>query len=156
MELNFYTYKTDIGSLNITADNFYIRYLSIGKYKFSNHIYNETELINNAFLQINEYLAGIRKQFELNIFYEGSIFQKKIWNELLHIPYGQVISYKQLAEKVYAPKAYRAAGSACGLNPLPIIIPCHRVIHSNGSISGYAFGSKVKEYLLNLEKNSAV
>ena len=116
----------------------------------------QTELINNAFLQINEYLAGIRKQFELNIFYEGSIFQKKIWNELLRIPYGQVISYKQLAEKVYAPKAYRAAGSACGLNPLPIIIPCHRVIHSNGSISGYAFGSKVKEYLLNLEKNSAV
>ena len=79
MKLNFYTYKTDIGSLNITADNFYIRYLSIGKYKYSNHIYNETELINNAFLQINEYLAGIRKQFELNIFYEGSIFLFFLW-----------------------------------------------------------------------------
>ena len=65
-----------------------------------------------------------------------------------------VISYKELAEKVFSPKAYRAAGSACGQNPLPIIIPCHRVVHSNGSISGYALGADIKAFLLNLEKNS--
>lgn len=154
MELYYYTYNTIIGSLNITADDFYIRYISIGKYKNDNHILKETEIINNAFIQINEYLSGSRKNFSLNIKYEGTLFQQKVWQSLLNIPYGNTISYKELAEKVLSPKAYRAAGSACGQNPLPIIVPCHRVIHSNGNISGYALGAEIKRFLLNLEKNS--
>lgn len=154
MELYYYTYNTIIGSLNITVDDFYIRYISIGKYKNDNHILKETEIINNAFIQINEYLSGSRKNFSLNIKYEGTLFQQKVWQSLLNILYGNTISYKELAEKVLSPKAYRAAGSACGQNPLPIIVPCHRVIHSNGNISGYALGAEIKRFLLNLEKNS--
>lgn len=154
MELYYYTYNTIIGSLNITADDFYIRYISIGKYENDNHILKETEIINNAFIQINEYLSGSRKNFSLNIKYEGTLFQQKVWQSLLNIPYGNTISYKELAEKVLSPKGYRAAGSACGQNPLPIIVPCHRVIHSNGNISGYALGAEIKRFLLNLEKNS--
>lgn len=154
MELYYYTYNTIIGSLNITVDDFYIRYISIGKYKNDNHILKETEIINNAFIQINEYLSGSRKNFSLNIKYEGTLFQQKVWQSLLNISYGNTISYKELAEKVLSPKAYRAAGSACGQNPLPIIVPCHRVIHSNGNISGYALGAEIKRFLLNLEKNS--
>ena len=98
----------------------------------------------------------MRKIFRINIKYEGTLFQQKVWKVLLNIPYGSIISYKELAEKVFSPKAYRAAGSACGQNPLPVIIPCHRVIHSNGSISGYAFGKEIKTFLLNLEKNSHI
>lgn len=154
MDLFYYTYNTVIGSLNITADNFYIRYISLGKYKNNNHILKESEIINNAFIQIDEYLNGSRKNFSLNFKYTGTLFQQKVWQSLLHIPYGQTISYKELAENVLSPKSYRAAGSACGKNPLPVIIPCHRVIHSNGNISNYAFGTEVKAYLLNLEKNS--
>lgn len=154
MELYYYTYNTIIGSLNITVDDFYIRYISIGKYKNDNHILKETEIINNAFIQINEYFSGSRKNFSLNIKYEGTLFQQKVWQSLLNIPYGNTISYKELAEKVLSPKGYRAAGSACGQNPLPIIVPCHRVIHSNGNISGYALGAEIKRFLLNLEKNS--
>lgn len=154
MDLYYYTYNTIIGSLNITVDDFYIRYISIGKYKNDNHILKETEIINNAFIQINEYLSGSRKNFSLNIKYEGTLFQQKVWQSLLNILYGNTISYKELAEKVLSPKAYRAAGSACGQNPLPIIVPCHRVIHSNGNISGYALGAEIKRFLLNLEKNS--
>ncbi len=156
MILNYYTYNTIIGSLNITADDFYVRHVSIGKYGNSNHIFKETEIINNAFNQIEEYLCGSRKEFNINIKYEGTNFQQKVWHSLLNIPYGNTISYKQLADIIFSPKAYRAAGSACSKNPLPIIIPCHRVIHSNGSISGYALGSEVKAYLLNLEKNSLI
>lgn len=156
MELFYYTYNTLIGSLNITADNFYIRYISLGKYKNDNHILKETEIINNAFTQMDEYLKGSRKKFSLNIKYEGTLFQQKVWQSLLNIPYGNIISYKELAEKVFSPKAYRAAGSACGQNPLPIIIPCHRVVHSNGSTSGYALGADIKMFLLNLEKNSLI
>lgn len=156
MNLYYYTYNTVIGSLNITADDFYIRYISVGKYKNDSHILKETEVINNAFKQINEYFNGSRKKFSLNIKCEGTLFQQKIWRSLCNIPYGHTISYKELAEKVASPKAYRAAGSACGQNPLPVIIPCHRVIHSNGSISGYALGADIKEFLLNLEKNSLI
>lgn len=154
MNLYYYTYNTVIGSLNITADDFYIRYISVGKYKNDSHILKETEIINNAFKQINEYFNGSRKKFSLNIKYEGTLFQQKVWKSLLNIPYGNTISYKELAEAVSSPKAHRAAGSACGKNPLPVIIPCHRVIHSNGSVSGYALGADIKVFLLNLEKNS--
>ena len=156
MKLYYYTYKTIIGNLNITSDNFYIRYISFGKYHQYNNMFKETEIINNAFMQIDEYLNGRRKIFSINIKYEGTLFQQKVWKALLNIPYGSIISYKELSEKVFSPKAYREAGSACGQNPLPVIIPCHRVIHSNGSISGYAFGKEIKTFLLNLEKNSHI
>ena len=101
--------------------------------------------------ELEEYFAGKRKKFDIEINFEGTPFQHKVWQELLKIPYGKTISYADLAKAVKNPKACRAVGSANGKNPIAVIIPCHRVIASNGSLGGYAYGLEVKKHLLDLE-----
>jgi len=101
--------------------------------------------------QLQEYFSGERKQFDLPLEIEGTEFQKRVWNELLIIPYGRTISYKELAVKLGDEKVIRASASANGANPLPIVIPCHRVIGSDGSLIGYGSGLEIKEKLLILE-----
>jgi len=104
--------------------------------------------------QLSEYLAGKRKKFDLKIDFKklpGTPFQKRVWKELIKIPYGTVISYKELARRVGKPKAYRAVGNANGKNPIPVIIPCHRVIAADGSLGGYSSGLHIKKKLLKLE-----
>ena len=103
------------------------------------------------FSQLEEYFAGTRKKFDVPLDLEGTDFQKKVWEELKKIPYGKTISYKTLAEKLGDVKSIRAVGKANGQNPIAIIIPCHRVIGSNGSLTGYAGGLDIKEKLLHLE-----
>jgi len=105
----------------------------------------------NVYPQLKEYFSGERKQFNLPLEIEGTEFQKRVWNELLKIPYGKTISYKELAVRLGDEKVIRAAASANGSNPLPIVIPCHRVIGSDGSLIGYGGGVKIKEKLLILE-----
>jgi methylated-DNA-[protein]-cysteine S-methyltransferase len=101
--------------------------------------------------QIIEYFAGSRKQFTLRLSPEGTAFQQRVWNELLNIPYGEAISYGELATRVGNPKASRAVGAANGQNPISIIIPCHRVIGSDKSLTGYGGGLNIKEALLKHE-----
>ncbi len=101
--------------------------------------------------QLIEYFKGDRREFELSFEFEGTEFQKCVWNELVKIPYGQTISYAELAKRVENPRAMQAVGSANGANPLSIIVPCHRVIASDGKLSGYAGGVDKKESLLRLE-----
>jgi methylated-DNA-[protein]-cysteine S-methyltransferase len=101
--------------------------------------------------QIQEYLSGERKVFDLTLAMGGTPFQREVWNELLRIPYGQTISYSELANRVKRPKACRAVGSANGKNPLCLIVPCHRVIASNASLGGYSGGLERKRWLLRLE-----
>ncbi len=105
----------------------------------------------NVYPQLKEYFSGERKQFDLPLEIEGTEFQKRVWNELLKIPYGRTISYKDLAVRLGDEKVIRAAASANGANPLPIVIPCHRVIGSDGSLIGYGGGLEIKEKLLVLE-----
>ncbi len=105
----------------------------------------------NVYSQLKEYFSGERKQFDLPLEIEGTEFQKRVWNELLTIPYGRTISYKDLAVRLGDEKVIRAAASANGANPLPIVIPCHRVIGSDGSLIGYGGGLEIKEKLLILE-----
>ncbi len=105
----------------------------------------------NVYSQLKEYFSGERKQFDLALEIEGTEFQKRVWNELLTIPYGRTISYKDLAVRLGDEKVIRAAASANGANPLPIVIPCHRVIGSDGSLIGYGGGLEIKEKLLILE-----
>ena len=105
----------------------------------------------NVYPQLQEYFSGERKQFDLPLEIEGTEFQKRVWNELLIIPYGRTISYKELAVKLGDEKVIRASASANGANPLPIVIPCHRVIGSDGSLIGYGGGLEIKEKLLILE-----
>jgi len=112
-----------------------------------------TELLSMATIQLDEYFQGKRTVFSLPFKLTGTPFQLAVWKELQNIPYGKTTSYKEIAQKINKPKAYRAVGMANNKNPLPIIIPCHRVIGSNGKLIGYAGGLKLKNYLLELEQS---
>jgi methylated-DNA-[protein]-cysteine S-methyltransferase len=104
-----------------------------------------------AVRQLREYFAGKRRDFELPLAPEGTDFQRKVWRKLQEIPYGQTISYGELAKRVGNPKASRAVGSANGKNRIPIVIPCHRVIAGDGGLGGFGGGLATKEKLLAIE-----
>lgn len=104
--------------------------------------------------QLKDYFAGKLKKFSLKLDFTGTDFQKKVWNALLTIPYGETRSYGQIAQQIGSPKAVRAVGAANGKNPISIIVPCHRVIGSNGTLTGFAGGLDKKACLLNIESNT--
>lgn len=114
----------------------------------------ETPLLLQAYKELSEYFLGVRKKFTLTLAPSGTPFQLKVWSALCEIPYGETKSYKQIAERAGNPKACRAVGMANNRNPIPIIIPCHRVIGTNGKLVGYGGGLDIKERLLQLEKNT--
>lgn len=121
--------------------------------KDKNYILEETSLILKAHTELEEYFKGERKEFTIHLSPEGTEFQKKVWQELMKIPYGETRSYKDIAMKIGKPTAARAVGMANNKNRMLIVIPCHRVIGQNGSLVGYASGVDMKKYLLELEKN---
>ncbi|WP_271423621.1 methylated-DNA--[protein]-cysteine S-methyltransferase [Aequorivita sinensis] len=107
--------------------------------------------LNDVVTQLQEYFEGKRSTFNVKIAPKGTDFQKRVWNELLNIPFGKTLNYQQIANKLGDPKVIRAAASANGKNPISIIIPCHRVIGSDGSLTGYAGGLHRKKWLLEHE-----
>lgn len=111
-----------------------------------------SDFTNKVFEQIMEYLQGTRKKFDVNYKLSGTEFQLSVWRELLKIPYGETRTYKEIAQAIGNDGAARAVGVANSKNPIHIIIPCHRVIGADGSLTGYAGGIGMKEGLLNLEK----
>ena len=111
----------------------------------------EDSAFGNVVEQIDDYFAGDRKTFELSLKPSGTEFQLEVLKALTAIPYGQTVSYKEIARAIGRPKAVRAVGAANGRNPLPIVIPCHRVIGSDGSLTGFGGGIEAKLYLLGLE-----
>lgn len=113
-----------------------------------------SELLHEACRQLDEYFRGKRRQFDLPLGYTGTPFQESVWRELQRIPYGEMRSYEDIAVKIGNPKAVRAVGQANNRNPILLLIPCHRVIHKNGDISGFACGIETKKYLLDLEGRS--
>lgn len=110
--------------------------------------------LDEAAAQLTEYFAGTRTRFDLDLQPEGTPFQQRVWRALREIPYGETISYGTLAVRIGQPTASRAVGLANGANPLPIVLPCHRVIGANGSLTGYGGGLKIKQRLLALERGS--
>jgi methylated-DNA-[protein]-cysteine S-methyltransferase len=152
--LNLYQffYETIFGKISISATDFEIVSLSFGLNKNDKCIFIETDLIRNAYLEICEYFDGKRKSFDVPLKIEGTEFQKKVWNCLISIPYGETRTYKEITEIVGYKKAYRAVGLANNRNPIGIFIPCHRIIGTNGNLIGYKYGLEIKEKLLNLEK----
>ena len=110
------------------------------------------ELTELVFRQLDEYFAGVRKTFDFPYRLHGTPFQEKVWEALRDIPYGETRSYKDIAEAIGHPKAFRAVGMANHANPIFIAIPCHRVIGSGGSLVGYGGGLEMKKALLELEK----
>jgi methylated-DNA-[protein]-cysteine S-methyltransferase len=153
---NFYIYTSSlIGDILIKDNGSAITEILF--YKKDNYLLKdeevekETPLIKEAFWQLSEYFEGNRRTFDLPLYLEGTEFQKKVWNALYTIPFGETRSYKEIASSVGNYKASRAIGNANNKNPIPIVIPCHRVIGANGKMVGYAGGLDIKMKLLELE-----
>jgi O-6-methylguanine DNA methyltransferase len=155
--------ESPLGLIEIRAnENALIFVKPVTKNKKDYSAFDEETSSNPAFAviretcrQLEEYFAGDRQAFTLPLSPQGTDFQQRVWKQLQEIPYGKTISYAQLAQAVGNPKACRAVGSANGKNPLSIIIPCHRVIASDGGLGGYASGPEAKKQLLNLERQHA-
>ena len=152
--INYFCYDTEIGRIKISEKDEKIIGLVFSDYKKEDEIEKETELIKKAYTQLEEYLSGKRTEFDIEIEMIGTEFQKKVWKELLNIPYGETRSYKDIAIAIGNEKACRAVGNANNKNPIAIIVPCHRVVGSDGSMTGYAGGLNIKEKLLKIEKCS--
>ena len=117
------------------------------------HSHRGGDLISRAIAQITEYLSGSRTSFDVSLDLSATTnFQRAVLTGLQTVPYGQTVSYRQLASIIGRPNASRAVGHACASNPLPILIPCHRVLRSNGQLGGYLGGPRLKRFLLDLEK----
>ena len=145
----FQTIDSPTGPLTITASEEAITGIGFGADSDS----NPNEITQMAAVQLSEYFQGNRVTFELPLEVSGTKFQESVWGELLKIPSGETVSYAYVAQKIGKPKAARAVGGAVGANPIPIIIPCHRVMASNGAITGYSGGNGIetKQKLLDHE-----
>ncbi|MGH7203666.1 MAG: methylated-DNA--[protein]-cysteine S-methyltransferase [Candidatus Levyibacteriota bacterium] len=150
-------FSSPLGNILVTSDGETIIKFSFVGQKYFEKIPKEWEnnaehrLLREVKRQTDEYFSGKRRQFELPLSTKGTAFQKKVWQALETIPYGQVTSYGEIARRIGNPKAVRAVGTAIGRNPIGIIIPCHRVIGTNGTLTGYAGGLDRKQTLLKLE-----
>lgn len=143
--------KTILGTLEIEYDDF-VR--AIHFVEVSGEIKNDsiTEPGLSCIKQLNEFFRGERKTFDLPIKIDGTAFQKSVWNKLREIPYGETRSYGEIAAALGNPKSARAVGNACNLNPMLIVVPCHRVVGKDGSMIGFAAGLERKRKLIDLEK----
>lgn len=148
--------KTPLGILGITEADGFVKELFFAEDDIKETVAGQrTPLLEKAKKQILEYLEGTRKTFDLPLAAQGTKFQKTVWEALRNIPYGETRSYKQVAQMIGKPNAYRAVGMANNKNPILILTPCHRVIGSNGKLVGYAAGLEIKEKLLMLERTYA-
>lgn len=152
--------ESPLGLLSIAATSTGIAAIEFGEMDFTaiakkmklQLVYGSTPLLENCIAQLNEYFAGKRRNFSLPLYLVGTDFQQKVWKTLMTIPYGTTISYKEEAQRAGNEKAIRAVAQANGANPIPIIIPCHRVINANGTLGGYSSGIDKKQFLLDLEQ----
>ena len=156
MNTVFYTtLESPVGTLLLAGDSQALRMVSFQSSKHAEPPQADWKQDKAPFAevirQLRAYFRGERKEFDLPLAPEGTEFQLRVWNRLRTIPYGETISYAQLAERIGNPKAGRAVGLANGSNPIPIIIPCHRVIGSDGSLTGFGGGLPTKKMLLELE-----
>jgi methylated-DNA-[protein]-cysteine S-methyltransferase len=138
-----------IGLLTLIGTNEALTSVRFGQIGYS---FNPSPLLLRTVSELREYFDGRRKSFDIPLAPEGTDFQKRVWQALCDIPYGETRSYGDIAKALDSPRAARAIGLANNKNPIPIIIPCHRVIGADGSMVGYAGGLETKEFLLKLEK----
>ena len=150
LTMKFAFYKSSIGFIRIGYNNEGI--CSLKTCELEDGENEPSELTERAFGQLEEYFSGKRKVFDLPFKMNGTAFQMKVWQELLKIPYGDTVSYSEIAERIGCSEGARAVGGAVHNNPLWIIVPCHRVVGKNGKLTGYAGGTEMKKTLLELEK----
>ena len=144
------TIKSPVGLVEVTASDAGVT--SIYFVEQPQHQTRPNQHINQCLTELGEYFDGNRKAFDVPLDPQGTEFQQQVWQALLEIPYGQMASYAEVASAINKPKAVRAVGAANGRNPLPIVIPCHRVIGTNGSLTGFGGGLEAKTFLLELER----
>lgn len=148
--MNYYTKNTFLGDITIVEKKGFITNLFLSDKKIPAN-YEETDVLKEGFKQLEEYFAGKRTNFSMPLNPNGTDFQQRVWSILLKIPYGETRTYKEIAVLAGNSKASRAIGQANNKNPIPIIIPCHRVIGADNSLKGFIYGSDVKIKLLELE-----
>lgn len=145
-----FSYQTPVGRLYISENDG-----KICRVSYSDDVLAEvckTDLLEETNRQLSQYFLGERRYFDIPLLLEGTEFQKKVWKALSTIGFGQTVSYKDVAQMINCPKAYRAVGNANNKNNIMIIIPCHRVVGNNGRLIGYAGGLNIKKYLLDFEQ----
>lgn len=155
MVVHFTRMESPVGPLLLAASEAGLHHIMFGggkQVKRDPEWLEDAKPLRETMQQLRAYFAGELEEFDLRLAPEGTAFQRNVWNELCGISYGETISYGELARRVGNPKASRAVGLANGQNPIPIIIPCHRVIGSNGKLTGYGGGLPIKEKLLALEQ----
>lgn len=151
----FYTHiDSPLGILKVTSTDIELKTVSFSEIAGKNSS-QLPEILNTTVLQLKEYFNGSRKTFNLNMAPEGTEFQQKVWEHVKKVPYGETASYLEIARLTGSPNNTRAVGLANGKNPIPIIIPCHRIIGTNGKLTGYAGGIKRKYWLLQHEINNS-
>lgn len=164
MNIKYYNFITPIGEMNLFFSSNGIISLSLPNskedevFKHIKNKYGHIDRVDSSQYefhnQIIEYLKGELREFTLKVDLRGTEFQKKVWSELLNIPYGETRTYKDIANVIGVPNGYRAVGGALNQNPIPIIVPCHRVIGSNGQLVGFGGGIDLKRRLLELERGN--
>jgi len=155
----FYSYvDSPIGQLVLTGDAKQITALHLPEAKRAPTVPADAErndaVLQYATRQLNEYFAGKRREFQLRLNASGTDFQRRVWDAVYAIPYGTTASYRDIAEAVGSPKAVRAVGMANGRNPIPLIVPCHRIVGADGSLTGYGGGLPTKRWLLDHEQGT--
>ena len=159
MAETFYTtMESPIGTLTLVGDRQALHRIdfptSENREPISEAWIRDDEPFTEAMRQLEEYFDGRRRSFDLSLAPAGTLFQREVWDALREIPYGETRSYGSLAGTIGRPKAVRAVGAANGKNPIPIVIPCHRVIGADGSLTGFGGGLDIKRRLLDLEQGS--
>jgi methylated-DNA-[protein]-cysteine S-methyltransferase len=166
-QVNIQRHKTEIGELVLGScrgklcllwfANREIRRAVDGRIKKrldAEFVEQDDEILKTTRKQLDEYLDGNRKGFDIPVLLVGTAFQRRVWKALMKVPYGATSTYRQIAEDIGSPKSVRAVGSANGANPISIIVPCHRIIGSDGELVGYGGGLSVKKRLLELERRN--
>jgi methylated-DNA-[protein]-cysteine S-methyltransferase len=156
-QINIKYHKTEIGELALGSFDGRLCVLGSGDdvkagVLDGRFVVRDDDILERTGRQLDEYLSGTRKEFDIPLLLMGTDFQRSVWNALLQVPYGATASYLQIARAIGKEKAVRAVGNACRANPIGIIVPCHRIIGSDGSLVGYYGGLSLKRRLLNLER----
>ena len=151
--MNFQYLDTPIGTLRLLSNGAQLVNIEFaGQYNATDAVENSDTVLAACAAQLTAYFAGKRRHFDLPLAPRGTPFQLSVWSALAKIPYGELRSYRDIARSIGNSAAVRAVGAANGRNPLPIVVPCHRVIGSNGALTGFAGGLEVKRFLLDLER----
>lgn len=151
--MKYLLYKGSIGLLTVILDSGEIKEIRFGQPDDLDELNDDQLLGIEIITQLDAYFSGLQKEFSLDFSAKGTDFQNAVWERIEQIPYGETKTYSQIARELGKPNSARAVGNACNKNPIPILIPCHRVVGSDGKLTGYAGGVGLKKTLLEMERN---